>query len=270
VETTDIEAPKPHLLPKAINIEWHTSHLLVQEPSPVSSVDPDDPKPSLMPMDHLVTFSINQALASTVVYAMTYNMPYYEAVSIPFRATPGPAHSESTKQIPLTLSDTPNPPSMYAEANSPAEGSANTNSSTAKNWHATSEHMSFIDGGTLPQLSQQQRTALSSTTKCDHVTVVHSNTEVPWPHSITSLIPRDLMPPSTFISNSLAPTMPPHSHQHHLQTKHIDMHHHQTIETGPIHPTPCLIDDVLTDTLTKPLPLAKVEHFATLLRLHAK
>ena len=30
------------------------------------------------------------------------------------------------------------------------------------------------------------------------------------------------------------------------------------------------MDNVLTDTLTKPLPLAKVEHFAASLRLHAK
>jgi hypothetical protein len=253
-----------------MNIEWHTSHLLTQEPSQVGGINPDGPKPSPMPMDHPVTFPIDQAPASAVVHAMTYNMPYYEAVNIPFRATPGPAHSESTKQIPLTLSDTPNPPSMHAEANSPAEGSANTNGSTAKDWHATLGHASFIDGGTLPQLLQRQETALPSTTKHDHIAVVHGNAEAPWPHSTTSLIPRDLMPPSTFISNSLAPTVPPRSHQHHLQIKHINMHHHQTIETGPIRPIPCPMDDVLTDTLTNPLPLAKVEHFAASLRLHVK
>jgi hypothetical protein len=63
---------------------------------------------------------------------------------------------------------------------------------------------------------------------------------------------------------------PPRGHQHHLQTKHIDVHHHQTIEMGPIRPAPCPMDDALTNTLANPLPLAKVEHFATLLRLHAK
>jgi hypothetical protein len=101
-------------------------------------------------MDHLVTFPNDQALASAVVRAMTYDVPYHEAIGIPFGATSGPAHSESTKWIPLTLSDTPDPLSMHAKANSLAEGSANTNSSTAEDWHATSGHTSFIDGSTLP------------------------------------------------------------------------------------------------------------------------
>jgi hypothetical protein len=130
--------------------------------------------------------------------------------------------------------------------------------------------MSFIDGGTLPRLSQLQETALLFTTECDHVAAVHGNVEALWPYSTTSLILRDLIPPSTFISDSLASMAPLHSHQHHLQTKHIDMHHHQTIEMGPIFPTPCPMEDALTDTLANPLPLAKVEHFAASLRLHIK
>jgi hypothetical protein len=103
-----------------------------------------------MLMDHLVTFPIDQALASVVVRTMTYNVPYHKAVGIPFGATPGPAHSESAKRIPLTLSNTSNPPSTHAKANSSAEGSANANGSTTEDWHATSRHASFIDGGTLP------------------------------------------------------------------------------------------------------------------------
>jgi hypothetical protein len=83
-------------------------------------------------MDHIVTFSINQAPVSTAVHAMTYNMPYHEAINIPFGATSRPAHSESTKWIPLTLSNIPNPPSTHAKANSPVEGSANANGSTAE------------------------------------------------------------------------------------------------------------------------------------------
>jgi hypothetical protein len=152
VETADVEALKPCSLPEAANAEQHTSHLITQEPSPVSGVDPDNPEPSPTPMDHPVTFPINQALASTVVHAITYDMPYHKAISIPFRATPRPAHLESTKWISLTLSNTPDPLSMHAKANSLAEGSANVNGSTAENWCATSRHTSFINGGTLPQL----------------------------------------------------------------------------------------------------------------------
>jgi hypothetical protein len=223
-----------------------------------------------MPTDHPVTFSINQAPASAVVHAMTYNMLYCKAIGIPFGATPGPAHLKSTKQIPLTLSDIPDPPSTHAKANSPAEGSINMNGSTTKDWHATSRHMSFINGSTLPQLLQQQGTILSSTTKHNHITVVHGNAEALQPRSTTSLIPRDPKSPSTLLSDSSAAVVPLRSHQHHLQTKHIDMHHYQTIEMGPIHPMPCPMNDALTDTLTKPLPLIKVEHFTTSLGLYMK
>ena len=270
VETIGAEAPEARTHVEATNVERHTSHLLAQEPSPVGSVNPNDPEPSPMPTDHTVTFPIDQAPASTAVHTMTHDVPYHEAVDIPFGATPGPAHSESAKQIPLTLSDAPDSPSMPAEAHSPAEGSANANGSTSEDWPATSGHTSFIDGGTLPRLSQWQETALLSTTKHDHVAAAHGNAEAPWPRSTTSLIPGDPKSPSTFISDSPAPLVPPCGHQHHPQIEHTEAHHHLNIQTAPICPMPCPMDDVTTDTLTKPLPLAKVKHFAASLRLHAK
>jgi hypothetical protein len=59
VETADAEALKPCSLPKAANAEWHMSHLIAQEPSPVGGIDPDNPEPSPMPTDHPVTFPID-------------------------------------------------------------------------------------------------------------------------------------------------------------------------------------------------------------------
>jgi hypothetical protein len=223
-----------------------------------------------MSTDHSVTLPIDQALESAAVRAMTYDVPYRKAVCIPFAATSGPTHLDSVKRISFTFFDTPDPPSMHAEANSPVEGSANANSSTAKDWCATSGHAFFIDGSTLPRLLQWQETAPLPIIECDHGAAAHSNMEAPQPCSTISLIPGDPKSPSTFISDSPAPMAPPCSHQHHPQTEHIDMHHHQAIETGLIRPMSCPMDDTLTDTLTKPLPLAKVEHFATLLGLHAK
>ena len=269
-ETADAEALEPCSLPEAANVERHTSHLLAQEPSPVGGVDPDDPEPSPTPTDHTVTFPIDQAPASAAVRTMTHDVPYREAVDIPFGATPGPAHSESVKRIPLTFSDTPDPPSIHDEANSPAEGSANASGNTAKDRRATSGHAPFIDGGTLPRLSQRQKTAPSSTTERDHIAAAHGNAEAPRPRSTTSLIPGDLKSPSTFISDSPAPLAPPRGHQHHPQIEHTEARHHLNIRTAPIRPAPCPMDDATTDTLTKPLPLAKVEHFAASLGLRAK
>jgi hypothetical protein len=101
---------------------------------------------------------------------------------------------------------------MHTKANSPLEGSANVNSSTAKDWHAILGHISFIDGGTLPQLLQQQETTLLSTTKHHHVIAAYINVKAPWPYSTTSLIPGDPKFPSTFISDSPASMVPLHSH----------------------------------------------------------
>jgi hypothetical protein len=213
VETADAEALKPYSLPEAANTEQHMSHLVMQEPSPVSSINPDDPKPSPTPTDHPVTFPINQAPASIAVHAITYDVPYREAIDIPFRATPGPAHSESTKWIPLILSDTPDPLSTHTKANnSLVEGSTNVNGSTAEDWHATLGHVSFIDDGTLPRLSQWQETTPLPIIEHDHSVVAHGNVEAPWPCSTILLIPGDPKSPSTFISNSPAPMAPLHGH----------------------------------------------------------
>ena len=270
VETADTEALEPCSLPEAANVEWHTSHLLVQESSRVGGVDPDCPELSSIPADHTVTIPINHTPASTTEHAITRDVPYHKAVVICFAATLGPAHSESAKRIPLTVSDTPDPPSTHAEGNSPTEGSANVSGSTTKDQRPTSWHAFFIGSGTLPQLSQQLETALSSTTEHDHVAAAHGNTEPSRPLDTTSLIPGDLMPPSTLLSDSPAAVAPPRGHQHHLYTEHIDVHHHKTTKTGPICPASCPMDDTLTDALTKPLPLAKAKHFAASLGLHAK
>jgi hypothetical protein len=132
VETADAEAFKPCSLPEATNAEQHTSHLVAQGSSSISSINPNGSKPFAMPADHSVTLPINQAPASTVAHTMTYNMPYYKAVHILFVAASGPTHSDSIKQISFTFLDIPNPPSMHTEANSPVKGSANTNGSTTE------------------------------------------------------------------------------------------------------------------------------------------
>jgi hypothetical protein len=149
VETTDIEAPEPCTHAEAINIEWHTSHPVTQEPSQIGSINPNCPKPFVTPADHSVTLPINQAPVSIIECTIIYNMPYHEAISMPFTAASGPTHSESVKQISFTFLDIPDPPSTHAKANSLVKGSANANDSTAEDRHATSEHTSFIDDGTL-------------------------------------------------------------------------------------------------------------------------
>ena len=86
VGTAGTEAPKPHTHTEAANVERHTSHLLMQESSQVSSVNLDSPDPSPMLMDHSVIFPIDQAPANAAVCAMICNVPYYKDVGISFMA----------------------------------------------------------------------------------------------------------------------------------------------------------------------------------------
>jgi hypothetical protein len=56
-------------------------------------------------------------------------------------------------------------------------------------------------------------------------------------------------------------------------TKHIDVHYHfihWVIKQGSLCLTYCPTNDIVTDTLTKALPSAKVKHFAAGLGLHTK
>ena len=61
------------------------------------------------------------------------------AMAICFAVEPKPAHREPVKRTPH------HPSAIHAKTNSPLEGFANANGSTAKDWHAISGHASFID-----------------------------------------------------------------------------------------------------------------------------
>ena len=55
VETADAEAPEPCAHAEATNVEWHSSHLVTQEFSHISGVDPDGPKHFLTLTDYSVS-----------------------------------------------------------------------------------------------------------------------------------------------------------------------------------------------------------------------
>ena len=270
-ETTGAEAPKPCTHAEATNVKRHTSHLHMQESSRVGGVDPDSPKPFPTPTDYPVTHLIDQAPVSTAACTVTHDAPYFEAISIPFAATLGPAHLESTKRIPLTVSDTPDPPSTHAKANSPTEGSAFVHSSTAEDRCATSGHVSSIDGGTLPRLSQWQEAALLSTTEHDHVAAMHGSTEAFWPCHLVSHAFGDFEShPVPFPSYRTA-TVFTHDHRHHPQPGHINVPHHLTcwdIKKGLHPPVYYPVNDTAADALA-PSP-AKEEHFTASPGLRAK
>jgi hypothetical protein len=59
-------------------------------------------------------------------------------------------------------------------------------------------------------------------------------------------------------------------HQYHARTKHVDIRFHfirWVVARGSLRLVYCLTEDMVADTLTKPLPSAKVKYFASALGL---
>ena len=59
VETAGTEALEPRSLPEATNAEQQMSHPFMQEPTYISSINPDGHKPFATPEDHSVTLPID-------------------------------------------------------------------------------------------------------------------------------------------------------------------------------------------------------------------
>ena len=241
---------------------------VVQEPNHTGSVDYNNTH-SMDP------HSMDQTPASAAECLTMYDMPYRKAVdtlswvalatppdpalslatAICFAVEPKPAHREPIKQ-------TPHHPSVtHARTNSPPEGFANANGSTAEDWHAILQHASFIDSGTIPLPSRRHKAIpLPSTNKSKYVTATHSSNEAPWLRSLVS----------TFFDTPAA-IAPICDCQYPLHTEHIDVQCHQPHQV--VKQGSCLVyrpaDNVMADAHTAPLS-AKENHFAAPLGLRAK
>jgi hypothetical protein len=104
----------------------------------------------------------------------------------------------------------------------------------------------------------------------EYVAVTHAAKEALWLRSlITQLFSLKLNPTTLFSDNQSAIALT-QDHQYHAHTKHIDIRFHfirWIVENGSLHLVYCPTDDMVADTLTKALPLAKVKHFASQLGL---
>ena len=121
--------------------------------------------------DTLNPHSADQAPASAAECLTMHDMPYRKAINtlswvtlamppdpalsltmaICFTVKPKPAHREPVKWTPH------HPSATHAKTNSPPEGFANANGSTAEDWHAILGRASFINSGTIPLPSRRHK-----------------------------------------------------------------------------------------------------------------
>jgi hypothetical protein len=130
----------------------------------------------------------------------------------------------------------------------------------------------LIDGGAVSWNSKQQEIIVLSTTEGEYVAATHAAKEAIWLRSFTSEVFGTTLEPTTIFSDNKSAIALSKDHQYHARTKHIDIRYHfirWIIEDGQIRLIYCPTEDMLADTLTKPLPNVKAKHFASEMGLRA-
>jgi hypothetical protein len=120
--------------------------------------------------------------------------------------------------------------------------------------------------------SEQQELVVLSTTEGKYVAATHAMKEALWLCSFISEVFGNTLASTTIFSDNKSTIELSKDHQYHAHTKHIDIKYHfirWVIENGSIRLIYCLTEDMLADTLTKPLENVKAKNFASELGLRA-
>jgi hypothetical protein len=130
----------------------------------------------------------------------------------------------------------------------------------------------MINGGAVSWSSKQQAIVSLSTTESEYVASTEAAKEALWLRSMIAQLFTPLDAPTILFGDNQSAIALAKDHQYHARTKHIDIRFHfirWVIEQGSIRLVYCPTEDMVADTLTKPLPSAKVKHFASALGLRS-
>jgi hypothetical protein len=144
-------------------------------------------------------------------------------------------------------------------------GYADTDGSMQEDRHAISGYAFLIDGGAVSWSSKRQEIVVLSTTEAKYVTATHAAKEALWLCTFVSEIFGPISNATTLYSDNQSAIALSKDHQYHTRTKHIDIRFHYIrwiIDEGKLKLVYCPTEDMVADTLTKPLPSAKAKHFA--------
>jgi hypothetical protein len=255
----------------------------------------DDLKPVSSPMDPQVKLSINQCPSTPEERAKMKNSQYRECVgSLMYAAlgtrpditfavaklskflhNPGQHHFDAVKRVFRYLIGTADLCLTFGETARELTGYVDADGSQEVERRAVTGYAYIIDGGAVSWNSKQQELVVLSTTEAEYVAATHAAKEGLWIRSLISelfgkLI--DITSPTTLFSDNKSAIALAHEHQYHARTKHIDIRYHfirWVIENGSMCLIYCPTDEMIADTLTKPLPSIKAKHFAAELGLRA-
>jgi len=185
---------------------------------------------------------------------------------------PGQAHWDAAKRVFRYLKGTSHFRLTYGERDEDLTGWVDADGSQEEDHCAITRYAFLIDGGAASWNSKQQELVVLSTTKGEYIAATHASKEALWLRSFTSEVFGFALAPTTLFSNNKSAIALSKDHQYHARTKHIDIRYHfihWIIENGSICLIFCPTEDMVADTLTKPLPSVKAKHFARELGLRA-
>jgi hypothetical protein len=258
----------------------------------------EDVKPLSIPMDPNVQLSTSQSPRTAEELAVMRNVPYKEAVGslmfaslatrpditfavtklAKFSTNPGPVHWDTAKRVIRYIKGTANWELTYGETTRELTGWVDADGSQEEEHRAITGFAYLIDGGAVSWNSKQQELVVLSTTEAEYVAATHAAKEGIWLRSFISEVfdsyakPLVTSSPTTLFSDNQSAISLAKEHHYHARTKHIDIRYHfirYIIANGSIHLIYCPTNDMIADTLTKPLPSVKAKHFAAELGLRS-
>jgi hypothetical protein len=189
-----------------------------------------------------------------------------------FLKNPGMPHWDAVKRIFRYLNGTRDLWLTYGDVRAQLAGYGDADGSMAEDRKALTGYAFMINGGAVSWSSKQQAIVSLSTTESEYVASTEAAKEALWLRSMIAQLFTPLDAPTTLFGDNQSAIALAKDHQYHARTKHIDIRFHfirWVIEQGSIRLVYCPTEDMVADTLTKPLPSAKVKHFASALGLRS-
>jgi hypothetical protein len=250
----------------------------------------DELKPVSTPMEPYLKLSSSQSPNTADEFAAMRDIPYRESIGSLMYASiatrpdityavsrlskylenPGDAHWQASTRVFRYLKGTVDWWLTYGEREEKLTGWVDADGSQEEDRRAITGYAFLIDGGAVSWNSKQQELIVLSTTEGEYVAATHAAKEALWLRSLISEVFGDILEATTLFSDNQSAIALSKDHQYHARTKHIDIRYHfirWVIENGSIRLIYCPTEDMLADTLTKPLPSFKAKHFASELGL---
>ena len=117
-------------------------------------------------------------------------------------------------------------------------------------------------------MSRKQELVTLSTTEAEYVAATHAAKEAIWLQQFINEVYHPFANSITLYCDNQSAIALTQDGSHHARTKHIDIRYHfirYVVEDGKIKLVYCPTDQMIANTLTKPLPSLKAKHFANAL-----